>query len=519
MKYSKTQFNERARKSLIEGAREVYKAVSTTLGARGRNVVIWKKYHTKVIHDGVKTAIEINPKDPFKDAGASILKQAAQRQVDEVGDGTTVAVVLGYAIASEALKIVESGVNPMALRGSLEKGKDLLVKRIAELSKPVKTKEEKIQVATISSEDEELGKMIGETYEKAGVEAVITAEQVTGPDTFIEHQEGMQIDSGYKTEYFITNPKSMTATVTKPRVLVTDYKLDNVYEMIPLLNNSVENKEMSLVVIAEDIEGNVLATLIKNKMEGRMQLLAVKAPSFQTENVLQDIATVVGAKFISSKAKMDLKEVTVDDLGFAERITSTKDATVIIGGGGKPQAVKERIKSLKEQLKDEDNGFQKEKLKERLARLTGGVYVVKVGGNTEVEAEERKERVDDAILATKAAIEGGIIPGGEVIFLSAREVLKPTNENEDYAYRILNRALEKPFNKLVENAGYDAGEMRSRLKDGMGIDVTTGELVDLVDKGIVDPAKVAKEAIRNAVSVAVSLITSDAVICEYEEKD
>jgi chaperonin GroEL len=521
MKYSKSQFNEKARKSLLKGAEEVYKAVSTTLGARGRNIVIHKEHHTKILHDGVKTANEINPENPFKNAGASIIKQAGQRQVESCGDGTTLAIILGYAIASEALRVVESGENPMSLKGGLEKGRDILIEKINEMSKPVKTKQEKIQVATVSSEDEELGKMVGETYHKAGIDAVITAEQVNSPDTFIDHQEGMQIDSGYKAEWFITNPKTMTATVSRAKILVTDYKLDNIHDLVPLINNLVENNERNLVVIGEDVEGNVLASLIANKAKGQLNTLAIKAPSFQTEKVLQDVSTVVGAKFVSKSAKADLKKLTSEDLGYAERVTSTKEATVVVEGGGKAKDVKERILSIKGQIKEESNDFEREKLRERLAKLTGGVYTVKVGGATEVEAEEKYERADDAIKATRVAIEDGIIPGGEVIFLNIREAL----EGEDYAYKILRRALEKPFNKLVENAGLNSGQLMERLFSPTlahevyeGVDVTTGGIVNMMNAGIIDPAKVATEAIKNAVSVAVALITSDAIIVEVEDE-
>ena len=336
-KYSKSKFNEEARRLLLEGAEEVDKGVGTTLGARGRNVVLWKFHQTKSLHDGVKVAQEINPKDPFKNAGAEIIKQAAQRQVDVVGDGTTVAVVLGYAIASEAEKIVESGVNPMALRSGLERGRDILVKEINKLSKPVTTKQQKVEVATISSEDKGLGKLIGETYHKAGTDSVVMSEQVAGPDIFVEHQEGVQIDSGYgKAEWFVTNPAMMTASVSDAKILITDYKLDDVYKLVPLFKNLVEtNQKRNLVVIATEIEGSVLATLVQNKMTGKMHTLAVKAPSFKLKEVLQDIAIVTGAKFVSKDTGMDLEKLTIDDLGSAERVTSTRDATIIIGGGGK----------------------------------------------------------------------------------------------------------------------------------------------------------------------------------------
>lgn len=528
MSYSKSQHGEEARKSLIKGAEQVYKPVSTTLGPRGRNVVLGRSHFARVIHDGVKTANEVNPKDPFENTGAEIVKEAGQRQVDIVGDGTTVAIVLGYSIAKEALKLVNSGINPMSLRSSLEKGRDILIKRIEKLAKPISTREEKIQIATVSSEDELLGNLIGDTYHKAGVDAIVTAEQITGSHTFIDHQEGMQIDSGWKNEWFITNPNSRTATVTKAKVLVTDYKLDNIHDLVPLINDLVQKGERNLVVIADDIDGNVLATLIGNKVKGNLNCIAIKAPSYHMESVLRDIAANVGAKFISSKAKMDLKKIKTEDLGYANRVTSTKDATVIVEGGGNPKDIKDTISSIKNQIKDEKNEFNKEKLKERLAKLTGGVYVVKVGGITEKEAEEKYERADDAIKATRAAIHGGVVAGGETIYLKVRDLLKPNknSENEDYAFRILRNALEKPFNKLVENAGFDPGEMRMRLsiedsksKENLGFDVTTGELVNMFEKGIIDPAMVSIEAIKNGIAVAISIITSDAIVCEIRDEE
>lgn len=518
MKYSKQIKGEKARRLLLSGAKKVYDMVSTTLGSRGRNIVVHKNFRTRLLHDGVKTSVEVNPKNPYENAGAEILKQAAQRQVDEVGDGTTLVTILGYSIAAEALQVVTSGINPMALKSSLEKGRDILIKEIQKLSKPVETEKEKIQVATISSEENNLGKIIGETYHKVGTDAVITAEQVTGSETFIDHQEGMQIDSGYKSEWFVTNPKSMTATVTKAKVLVTDYKLDNVQDLVPLIQDLVNKRETNLVIIAEDIEGSVLATLIGNKAKGTLNTLAIKAPSFQSEKVLQDIATVVGTKFVSSNAKTKLTELKAEDLGYASRVTSSKDATVIVDGGGSKKDLRERIESIKEQIKDENNEFNREKLKERLAKLTGGVYVVKVGGATEVEAEERYERADDSIKSTRASIEGGIVAGGEITFLNVRDKLIAESENEDYAYRILRKALEKPFNKLVENAGLNAGEQQTRVSKNKGINVNTAEVVDMFKEGIIDPTLVLTSAIKNAISVAVSLITAEGIIVEIDDE-
>ena len=528
MKYSDILLRKEARQKLIDGAKMVHDAVATTLGPRGMNIVVWKEHDTQVLHDGVKIANEVNPKNRFENAGAEILKQAARRTVETVGDGTTLSVILGYAIMYEALALVESGVKPMALKRGLNKGKNLIIKEIRKLAQPVKGKKHKVQVATIASEDKSLGKLIGGILHKTGNDGVISVEDSTGPETFVDHEEGMQLDSGYKTEYFVTNPRSMTATVTKPVVLVTDYNLSDIHAIIPLLKNVIEeNNEHNLVFIAQDIEGSVLATLVQNKIgpfrPGQKQLnsLAIRAPSFQQTDVLQDVAMVLGAKFISKESKFDLKKLTIGDLGTAETITSTKNATVIQGGGGDKKVLNKRVDSLKLQIKEEDNEFQQEKLRERLAKLTGGIYVVHVGGATEMESREKKERAIDAVLATKAAIEDGIIPGGETVYLKIVEALKPKNENEDYAYRILTNALKAPFTRLVENAGMNSGEWIYRLRDkdvNFGVNVETGELEDLVKSGVIDPAKVAIEAIRNAVSVAISMITSYGIVCDVEEE-
>jgi len=521
MKYSKEIHGIKAREKLLKGASRVNRAVSTTLGIRGRNIVTWQPHRTKLLHDGLKVSETINPKNPFESAGAEIIKQSARETVESVGDGTTLTILLAYSIMEEALKVTNAGINPMSLRSGLEKGRDLLVERIKELSTPVKTKEQKIQVATISSEDEQMGKLIGETYEKAGVDAVITAEEITGPDTFIDHQEGLQIDSGYKTEYFVTNPDNMTASVSNANILVTDYKLDDAFEIQPLFIKMNEAKEKNLVVIAEDIEGMVLVSLINNKVTGKANMLAIKAPGFNTKNILQDIATVVGAKFISSDAKMKLKEIELKDLGHADKVVSTKEATTIRGGKGDPKKIKERINSIKNQLKEEEKEFDREKLRERLAKLTGGVYVIRVGGHVESIAEERRERCEDAILATRSSIKDGVVPGGETVLLFIDDVLKPETEDEDYAYRILKNAIRKPFDKLLGNAGLNSGEMTLRVKEkgfGYGVNVVTEDVVNMMKEGIIDPTQVLVEALNNAVAVAISLTTAEGIVAEIEEE-
>jgi len=522
MKYSQEIYKDEAQDKLLKGAKRVYDGVSTTLGIQGRNVIIHKNHKTKTIHDGVKTAMEILPKDPFEAAGANILKQAGERTADTVGDGTTVSTVLGYWIAKSALKIVRAGVNPMKLRFSLEKGRDLLVDKIQELSSPITSKSQKIDIATISAQEENMGRLIGETYHKAGTGAVIVAEQINSPDTYVEHQEGMQIDSGYKVEHFVTNKEKQVATVVNAVVFVTNYTLNNIYDIQPLFKNVIEdNKKLNIVVFAQDIQGNVLATLVNNKMKGTLATLAVKAPTFQSDKYLQDIAIVVGATFVSKDTGMDLKELTLEDMGFAERITSSKHVTTIVGGAGKKKDIEDRVTALRKMKEQESNAFDRVKLDERIAKLTGGVFTIKAGGYTDAEAEDRYEKADDSIKATRAAIEGGVVPGGEVVYLEARKVLVGETEMEEYAYRILYEALEQPFNKLVTNAGLNPGRLHEKLENkkfGTGVDLTDEKIKDLTKAGIIDPAMVATESIKNAVSVAVALITAGGVVVEKEDE-
>ncbi len=521
MATSKSIIGDKARKKLFEGVQEVYDFVSSTLGPRGRNIAITKAYRTQVLHDGVKIAREINPKDKFNNAGAEIIKQAAQRQVTMVGDGTTITVVLAHAIIKEALKLIDSGVNPMGLRSAIERGRDLLVEEIKKLSTPVITKNHKVQVATVSSQDKEMGQMIGETFHKIGTKGVLIAEDSGGAETELEHEDGMQVDSGYKIEHLITDPQKMTARVEKARVLVTDYGLNDALEIEGLMRNVLEeNKERNFVVFASEIEGTALATFIQNKMQGRMNILAVKAPNYMSTNILQDIAVMTGANFVSKEAQMSLRELTINDLGYASSITSNRTSTLIVGGGGHPQEIEKRIESIKQQIEEDSTEFTKEKYQERLAKLSGGVYVLQVGGATEVERGEKIERAFDSILATRAAIDEGIIPGGETVYLKALNVLKPKGENEEYAFRILKNALKKPFTKLVENAGLDAGEYLAKLEDkefGWGVNVETGTIENLKESGVIDPTLVAIEAVKNATSVAIALITSEGVIAEQEE--
>lgn len=551
MKIHSTQIHGgKAKEALLKGAYKAYRAVSTTLGSRGQNVVVHKNHQTRTLHDGYQVIRHINPKDPYENAGAEILKQAAYKQVQNVGDGTTAVTILGYEIAKETLKLTNSGINPMSLRAALEKGRDILVEEIQKHSTKVKTEEELINVATISSEDTHMGKIIGEVFHKHGLEAVIVPEEGVG-ETVVEHQEGMQIDTGYILPHFVTNPANMTANISDASIFVTDHTITNFDDLTPFLEKFLATGKRNIVFFVENMEGSALPLMIKNKMEGKINALVVKAPSFKTRDHLDDIAIATGATLISSDAGMSLRDVTPDDLGHARKVSSTDKSTVIMDGGGDTKAVKDRISALKRQIKEADAEFDAEKAKERLARLTGGVYVIRVGGYTETEVDERKERADDAIRSTRAALEEGIVAGGETIYLKIQSaltidyeadqeieysdiedpyqditvngfLLNARKETEEYAYRILTEALKAPFNKLIENAGYNSGQLLERLsreQKGYGVDVTDGEIKDMFKAGIVDATKISTQAITNAVSVAISIITADCIVNEVQELD
>lgn len=516
--FTKTKFGKQARRLFMDGAKEVYRAVSTTLGPRGRNVVINKGYQISVIHDGVKVARQIEPKNMFKNSGANILKEAAEKHVNTVGDGTTLTTILGYQLMKEASVLVESGVNPMALRSALEKGRDIVIDEINNLSLPIKTEKQKIDIATISSADKELGQMIGSTLHKIGLDGVLTAEETKSYETTLEHEEGTRIDKGYFSPYFATDPRDMSATIQEARILLTDRELSDIYDILPFIEEQLKpNNTRNLVIVAPEVKGTALASFIQTKMRGGMNILCVKAPSFGVlqKQMLEDLAIMTGGTFMAEEKGKNFKEYTFDDLGYAKTVKATEYATTFIGLGGDDKKIKDRVGVIKQQMEDPDTEFDKEKLKERLSKMTGGVYVIKVGGATEIEMGDRKERVDDAILATQAAIQSGIVPGGEVTFLTVIKKLKPTNQNEEYAYRIITNALQKPFEKLLTNAGLNPGYYMAKLEDkefGYGVDVVMCEIKDMIKAGIVDPTSVLTEALRSAMSVAIMVITGDAGI-------
>lgn len=502
----------------LKGIDTLAKAVGLTLGPKGQNVAIDKGYETIVLHDGVSVAKMVSSKNKYEDLGIKIVREASLKQVKEVGDGTTVTIVLANAIIQSAQKLINSGVSPMGLRKEIELGSKKLVEAISKLSKPVKTKEEAIRVATVSAEDEELGKLIGEIVFTSGLDGVITVEDSKGSETIVEHQDGMRFDKGYLSPYFMTDPDTGEATVEDAQVLVTDHSISDIHSLGKLLGE-LANVSKNLVVICPDMSGNALPSFVKTKMVGMANLLCVGAPLFgdKQKNMLQDIALLTGANFISKDAGMLLASVGVADLGRANKVTSTANTTTIIGGAGDAKAVKDRIESIKKQIKITDSDFEKSKLVERLAKLTSGVVVIRVGGNTEVEMKERRERVLDAVAATKAALEDGIVAGGETIFNAIESSLGSTTGE-----KILKEAIQRPFDLLMEHAGLNPGRMRLLLEEdanpSMGIDVLDGQEKNMLEAGIIDPAKVSKEAIKNAVSVAVSVITTGACIINIDDK-
>lgn len=518
---NKIYFGDDQRLKVFEGVSKLARAVSTTLGPCGLNVGIDKTYDKVILHDGVSVANAVEISDPLENFGANVVREAARKQVDAVGDGTTAVTIMAHAIIAECLRVTSTGVNAMSLRKGLEEGKDKLVAELDRLAIPVDTLEQEIQIATISAEDAELGKMIGETLHSIGGEGIVTVEESKSDVTVIEKQDGMQFDKGYVSPWFITDPGRMEATVENAHILITDKNLDSIHEILPFLEKlATPSKDngwpgtKNLVIIAGDITGTALATFCTTKAQGGMNLLAVKAPLFgdKQKEFLNDIAVLTGGQLVTEDMGMKFQEIDVDVLGQATRVTSTKEATLIVDGLGDKQALKDRVKSLREQLK-QLTGFEAEKIRERIAKLSTGVAVVKVGGHTEVEMKERKERAIDAVAATQAAMKEGIVPGGEVIYLKIREVL-----DQSPAQQILYRALEKPFCKLVENAGFNSGRMMEKISGGeLGVDVTTGNIEDMIAKGIIDPVLVSKNVIKNSISVAVQINSLDCVIVPEQD--
>ena len=531
MSAKKIIYGEEARAKLKAGVDALAKAVATTLGPRGGNVALDKSWGTpQVVHDGVTVAKEIELEDKFENMGAQIVKEAASKTNDVAGDGTTTSVVLAQAIVESGLKSISTGTNAMILRKGLEKVSDAVVAEIKNISKKISSKDEKTQVATISAQNAEVGKLIAEAMEKVGNEGVITVEESKGFELELEYKEGMQFDKGYASPYFVTNTEKMEAVVEDPYILLTDTKISGMQDLLPLLEGFVKVSK-NLVIVADEVDGEALATLVVNKLRGVLNVLAVKAPGFgdRRKAMLEDIAVLTGATLISEEMGRKLDTAKVEDLGRCDRVISDKDNTTIVGGKGNSSEIDKRVKQIESQIDTSTSDYDKEKLQERLAKLSGGVAVVKVGAATEAELKELKLRVEDAVNATKAAVEEGIIPGGGITYLKARKVIADMKLEGDEAVggKILFEALEKPIRLLVRNAGSDEGralaEIERKWQDeknpNIGFNVMTQEYSDMVKDGIIDPAKVARSALQNAVSAATMILTTECLVTELPKKE
>ncbi|HWQ11281.1 MAG TPA: chaperonin GroEL [Roseiflexaceae bacterium] len=524
-------FDMRARTALKLGVDTLAEAVKTTLGPRGRNVALEKKWGAPTVtHDGVTVAKEIDLKDPFENMGVQLLKQAASKTNDVAGDGTTTATVLGQAIVHEGLKLVAAGTNPMLLKRGLDKGVQALVARIKEQAMPLKGRDEIRQVATISAQDPEVGELLALVMDKIGRDGVVTIEEGKGLTLEYELVEGMQFDRGYISPYFVTDPSRMEAVIDDPYILITDRKISAVNDLLPILEAVLGRGKKDLVIIAEDVEGEALATLVVNKLRGTLNVLAVKAPGFgdRRKAMLQGIAILTGGTLISEEIGRKLESATLADLGRARRVRADKDNTVIVEGAGDKQAIQARIAQIRAQIETTTSDYDREKLQERAAKLAGGVAVIKVGAPTETALKERKARAEDALHATRAAVEEGIVPGGGVALLNAIPALDGVQvqfEEERMALNVLRRALEEPLRQLAANAGEDGpvvvehvrAAQREHHNPNYGYDVLTGAYVDLMVAGIIDPAKVVRTALENAVSVAGIILTTEALIAEAPE--
>jgi chaperonin GroEL len=522
------KFSTDARDKMLHGVDILANAVRVTLGPKGRNVVLDKSYGApRVTKDGVTVAKEIELEDKFENMGAQMLREVASKTSDIAGDGTTTATVLAQSIVKEGIKLVAAGMNPMDLKRGIDLAVGEVVKDIARQAKKVKSSEEIAQVGTVAANGEKaIGDMIAKAMQKVGNEGVITVEEAKSFESELEVVEGMQFDRGYISPYFITNAEKMVAELENPYILIYEKKLSGLQSLLPLLELVVQSGH-PLLIIAEDIEGEALATLVVNKLRGGLKVGAVKAPGFgdRRKAMLQDIAVLAGGELISEDLGIKLENVTINMLGRAKRVTITKDDTTIVHGAGKKADIEARIAQIKQQIEDTTSDYDKEKLQERLAKLAGGVAVIKVGGSSEIEVKERKDRVDDALNATRAAVEEGIVPGGGVALLWAAKSLKAKGENDDQdaGINIVRRALQAPIRQIAENAGVEGsivvGKVTDHKSPAFGFDAQTGEYGDLIEKGIIDPAKVVRVALQDASSVAGLLVTTEAMVAERPKKD
>jgi len=523
-------FNEEAQRSMKRGVDIVAEAVKTTLGPRGRNVAIDKKFGSPTVtHDGVTVAKEIELKDPFENMGARLLVEAATKTDDVAGDGTTTATVLAQAIVTEGLRLVAAGANPMLIKRGLDKATVALVDSLKNLAQPVRDQNEVANVAAISAADVEIGQLLADVMDKVGKDGVITVEEGKGLGYETEYTEGMQLDRGYISAYFVTNSERMEASLDDPYILITDKKISSIQDILPLLEKVLQVTK-NLLIISEDIDGEALATLVVNKLRGTINALGVKAPGFgdRRKAMLQDIAILTGGTVISEEIGRKLDSATVEDLGRARRVLATKDETTIIEGRGDSGAIRGRIDQIRAQIDQTTSDFDREKLQERLAKLAGGVAVVRVGAATEPELKERKHRVEDALRATRAAVEEGIVPGGGVALLNvipALDNVDAANEDERAAVQILRRALEEPIRQIARNAGEDGAVVINTVRrfqkeqnnTTIGYHAITGEYGNMLEQGVIDPVKVTRSAVQNAVSIASMILTTDALITDIPE--
>jgi chaperonin GroEL len=523
------RYGEEARKALERGVNSLADTVKITLGPKGRNVVLDKKFGTPLItNDGVTIAKEIELEDPFENMGAQLVKEVSTKTNDVAGDGTTTAVVLAQAIIKEGLKNLAAGANPMILKKGISTAVDAAVKSLKKLSKPVDSKNDISHVASVSSGEEEIGKLISDAMEKVGKDGVITVEESKTMKTELNVVEGMQFDRGYASAYMVTNPEKMTVEFDDAHLLITDKKISSVQEILPLLNQVLE-RGIKLVIIAEEIEGEALATLIVNKLRGALNCVAVKAPGFgdRRKAMLEDIAILTGGQVISSDLGIELKDVDVSMLGRAKQVKVDKENTTIVEGYGSADDIKERINAIKAQIEETTSDYDKEKLQERLAKLSGGVAVINVGAATEVEMKEKKLRIEDALNATRAAVEEGIVPGGGVALLSTikdiEKVVASLEGDEKTGAAIVLRAVEEPIRQIAVNAGFDGAIVVNKILENknstFGFDALKNEYKDLVEAGIVDPTKVVRSALQNAASVASVLLTTESVVTDIPQKE
>lgn len=521
-------YNEDARQAILEGVKKLADAVKVTLGPRGRNVVLDKKFGSPTItKDGVTVAKEVELEDPYENMGARMVKEVASKTSDKAGDGTTTATILAEAIYKEGLKNVAGGANPMELKRGIDKAVDTVIDQLKKMSKPIKNRQEISQVATISANsDNTIGDIIAEAMEKVGKDGTITVEEAKGIETTLEVVEGMQFDKGYLSPYFVTNPDNMECVLDNPYILIYEKKIANLKDMLPLLEK-VSQSGNALLIIAEDIEGEPLATLVVNRIRGTLKCAAVKAPGFgdRRKAMLEDIAVLTGGKFISDDLGIKLENVNMQDLGRAKRVTIDKDNTTIVEGAGKTSDIQVRVSQLKLQIEETTSDYDREKLQERLAKLAGGVAVINVGAATEIEMKEKKARVEDALHATRAAVEEGIVPGGGVALLRTLPVLKKLAEklagDEKVGAQIILKAVEAPIRQLAYNAGIEGSIVVQKVLEkgnDFGYDVDKNEYTELYKAGIIDPTKVTRTALQNAASIAGLLITTETLITEIVEK-